>query len=241
MMDPQLSLSMAARLLEVVGPAIVRGDYENMPFPNEAESTEVWGVSRTVVREAVKSLMAKGLIESRPRIGTHVQPSSKWNLLDADVMRWVVSTPDPSAFLREYDDLRKAIIPMAAGLAADLASASALAAVETAYGALKNADDRQGRLDGIRAFYTALTEASNNAVLIRLHTTMIVAFNRFAERLLSAGAFDPEQYSAVVNAIRAKDIKRAETSMRWLLDDESRAVYLQYVKGPEKADRSAVG
>lgn len=221
-MDSQLNMNMSARLLETVGPAIVRGDYNEIPFPNEAESTASWGVSRTVVREAVKSLTAKGLLESRPRIGTRVQPFAKWNLLDADVMRWVVETPNPAAFLREYADLRKGMVPIAAGLAADMASPSALAAIESAYGELKQAEDVSSRLAAIRAFYDSVIEASGNTLFIRLQATMAVAFNRFVNSLLNADAIDLSQYAAVINAIRARDVKRAETSMRWLLDDENR-------------------
>src|SRR5580704_8599963 len=78
-------------IVEDLGAAIVTGTYsKENPFPVEAELSVQYGASRSILREAVKMLTAKGLLAARPRQGTWVQPESSWNLLDPDVLRWLL-------------------------------------------------------------------------------------------------------------------------------------------------------
>jgi DNA-binding FadR family transcriptional regulator len=73
-----------------LGVAIVTGTYSaDNPIPIEAALCRQFDASRTVLREAVKMLTAKGLLGSRPRLGTWVQPEEEWNLLDPDVLGWL--------------------------------------------------------------------------------------------------------------------------------------------------------
>src|SRR3954468_10298071 len=87
---PLLGRNLTYGLLDVLGRAIVIGNYEKRGFPTEAELATQHGVSRSVTREAVKMLTAKGLLSARPKQGTTVQPSSAWNLFDTDVLRWLL-------------------------------------------------------------------------------------------------------------------------------------------------------
>src|SRR6478736_3358498 len=105
-------------LLEVLGRSIVIGDYQVRSFPNEAELAKQHGVSRSVTREAVKMLTAKGLLSARPRQGTVVQPATNWNLFDTDVLRWLLERQFSIDLLRQFNQLRVAIEPEAAALAA---------------------------------------------------------------------------------------------------------------------------
>ena len=83
-----------------IGLRIVRGDYPpGTILPNEAKWSEVFDVSRSAVREAIKMLMAKGLLSSRPKIGSWVEPRERWNLLDRDVLGWYAASPDRESFL----------------------------------------------------------------------------------------------------------------------------------------------
>src|SRR6476661_2990544 len=77
-------------MLDALGRSIVTGRYEKERFPTEAELAVEHGVSRSVTREAVKMLTAKGLLTARPRKGTTIQPASSWNLFDPDVLRWLL-------------------------------------------------------------------------------------------------------------------------------------------------------
>src|SRR5882757_6139558 len=77
-------------MLDHLGKMIVTGRYDGIAFPTEAELSKQHGVSRSVTREAVKMLTAKGLLSARPRQGTIIEPATSWNLFDADVLRWLL-------------------------------------------------------------------------------------------------------------------------------------------------------
>ena len=102
-------------LQEVLGRAIVVGDYTDKPFPTEAEIVKQHGISRSVTREAVKMLAAKGLLGARPKQGTFVRPPDKWNLFDTDVLRWLLERRRSLTLLRHFNELRFAVEPQAAG------------------------------------------------------------------------------------------------------------------------------
>src|SRR3954470_2676183 len=120
-------------MLDDLGRSIVTGRYEQTRFPTEAELAAEHGVSRSVTREAVKMLTAKGLLTARPRKGTTVQPSSSWNLFDADVLRWLLERKFSLELLRQFSELRIAIEPAAAALAAREADPEGLAAIAAGY------------------------------------------------------------------------------------------------------------
>ena len=105
-------------LHETLGRAIVVGDYADKPFPNEADIVREHGVSRSVTREAVKMLAAKGLLGARPKQGTFVLPEESWNLLDPDVLRWLLEREASIDLLRHFNELRVGVEPEAAALAA---------------------------------------------------------------------------------------------------------------------------
>ena len=114
----QLGRNLTHGMLDALGRTIVIGDYENRVFPTEAELAKQHGVSRSVTREAVKMLTAKGLLSARPRQGTIIQPSTSWNLFDTDVLRWLLERKFSVELLRHFNQLRVAIEPEAAALAA---------------------------------------------------------------------------------------------------------------------------
>lgn len=86
-MRTQPGLSLTYGLVEQLGQAIVTGEYAKGGFPTEGKLSKQFGASRTVTREAVKMLTAKGLLSARPRHGTVVEPEAEWNMLDPDVLR----------------------------------------------------------------------------------------------------------------------------------------------------------
>ncbi len=93
-------------LAQDIGARILKGEFApGSLLPREAEWGRSFGVSRTAVREAIKMLMAKGLIVSRPKIGSRVQPRSSWNLLDRDVLAWYCAATDyRQPYVRLYGD-----------------------------------------------------------------------------------------------------------------------------------------
>ena len=91
-------------------------------MPPEPMLCEELGVSRTVVRESVKSLVAKGLIQTGPKVGTRVRPSSQWNWFDPDVIAWQAKAGLTADFIRDIQDLRLIVEPAAMRLAAERAT-----------------------------------------------------------------------------------------------------------------------
>lgn len=110
--------NLTQQLTYELGRAIVQGKYRvDDSFPTEAELSNQFNISRSVTREAVKMLTAKGLISSRPRKGIRVQPSNVWNMFDNDVLNWTLSAQASLPLLLEVFQLRIAIEPEAAALA----------------------------------------------------------------------------------------------------------------------------
>ena len=102
-----------------IGMAIVSGQYrQGTILPGDAELMAKFGVSRTVLREAMKTLDGKGLLQSKARIGTKVRDRAEWNLFDADVLIWHAEAGFDAAFITHIGEMRLALEPEAAALAA---------------------------------------------------------------------------------------------------------------------------
>jgi DNA-binding FadR family transcriptional regulator len=147
-----------------LGREIISGRYPpGSILPNEAEISATFSVGRSAVREAVKMLTAKGLVESRPRRGTQVLPSSGWNFFDREVLVWLrEGNPDPEIIV-ELLQLRLGVEPQAAYLAAKTGADDQIAAVSKAYEQMERAAD--GRVDPVAAdgaFHGAIIAATNN-------------------------------------------------------------------------------
>jgi GntR family galactonate operon transcriptional repressor len=169
-------------------------------------------VSRSVIREALRVLKAKGLIEARQKRGTFVQPRTEWKLLDADVIRWRFAGRDDQLLFRDLDELRGIIEPAAAGLAALRRSEDDLAALDAALDLMAAAARGEG--DAVEAdlsFHRAVLAATHNELLLR---TEIVLEPGLAARdhVVHAAVEDDDPtpaHAAVLDAIRAGDHDRA--------------------------------
>jgi len=149
------------RLGDQLGLAIVRGDLpEGELLPSESKLCEMLDVSRTAMREAIRGLIAKGLVESRAKIGTRVRPAEHWNHLDADVLRWRLEATDTDTYLRKMFELRLATEPAASAIAAQFADAADRQRIRTAFEAMvaAGADNRlwvEADLEFHKAIYLA--------------------------------------------------------------------------------------
>lgn len=192
-------------------------------FGGEIEASEALGVSRTVYREAMRMLAAKGLIESRPKAGTRVTPRNRWNLLDPDILAWTFESEPQAAFVRGLFELRELIEPAAAAFAAQRRSDLQLHELRKAL------DDmaRQGlaKAEGREAdqrFHRTLLEASNNEPLAALASTIGAAVQwttifKQRERPLPR---DPlPNHRQVYVAIEKGDAEAAREAMLTLIRD----------------------
>ncbi|CAM3606359.1 FCD domain-containing protein [Kibdelosporangium persicum] len=115
-------MTLHAHLLDSLGLALTSGRYPPGTILRLDELTTQYGVSRTVGREAVRVLEALRMVRSRPKIGLIVLPTSEWNLFDPQLIRWRLAGSDRRELLRQMSQLRAAVEPVAAGLAAANAS-----------------------------------------------------------------------------------------------------------------------
>lgn len=216
-------LNFTRRIVEDLGRAIVTNRYDGESgFPFEAQLCEQYGASRPVVREAVKMLTAKGLLRPRQRAGTIVLPEDSWNLLDPDVLRWLLERDFSIDLLIDFTEMRMAIEPRAAGLAAESATGSQRAiivkAIERMFAAERGDDDP---LEADIAFHRAVIEASNNRFM-RQFTDLSEATLRFSIRRTNAYAgvsrASAIDHRRVSNAIVEGDPALASTLMRQLIE-----------------------
>ena len=209
-------------MLDALGREIVTGGYDGRRFPTEAELAKEHGVSRSVTREAVKMLTAKGLLTARPRKGTTVQPGSHWNLFDTDVLRWLLERKFSLELLRQFSELRIAIEPAAAALAARAADAAALAAIRAGYERMEAAEaGADDSLDADIAFHIAVLNASANPFYMQFRDLVATALQtsiRFTNRFQGRTASLPAHH-AVLAAIEERDPDRAQAAMRQIIAD----------------------
>lgn len=221
-------------LLDHLGKLIVTGAYAATGFPTEAELSKQFGVSRSVTREAVKMLTAKGLLTARPRHGTSVQPVTAWNLLDTDVLSWLLERKFSTELLGQFNQLRLAIEPAAAALAADAADAGGLALIEAGFARMTAAE--QGQDDGLDAdiaFHLAILRASGNPFFMQFRDLVATALRtsiRLTNRIAGRSA-DLAAHGAVKNAILARDAEAARAAMGAIIGDVM-AVIADYSENP---------
>lgn len=151
-------------IVQDLGVDIVTGNYgEKNPFPVEEELCKRFGASRTVLREAVKMLTAKGLLSARPRQGTKVQPESNWNLMDPDILRWLLERKFSTSLLVQFNEVRLAMEPQAAALASKSAGPEEKQAVRAAIERMRAAErGEDDPLESDIAFHVAVLRATRN-------------------------------------------------------------------------------
>jgi len=166
--------------LDALGLALIRGDYPpGSKLPPEQKLCEMLGVSRTILREAVKSLVAKGLISTGPKIGTIVQPAERWNWFDRDVVDWQSRIGFPAQLLDDLQELRAVIEPQAVRLACSRATAQEIADLEAAYHGMA-----QAVADGDDTVYIAHDYAFHFGLLRASHNQMFLQMGRALQGLL---------------------------------------------------------
>ena len=207
-----------------LGVAIVTGVYTaDNPIPIEAELCRQFEASRSVVREAVKMLTAKGLLGSRPRLGTWVQPEENWNLLDTDVLGWLLERKFSSALLIEFTELRLAVEPGAAALAARVAGPQEKTAIRNAIERMQAADrGEDDPLDSDIAFHVAVLRASRNrfyAQLTGFASTALRISIRMTNRYKGVRLASVADHKKVADAIIAGRPAAAGEAMRKLIQE----------------------
>lgn len=181
---------------------------------------ERFRVSRTVLREAVRTLTSKGLVESRPKVGTRVRPRNAWNLLDADLLDWYSQVAPPLAFALKLQEMREMVEPYAAELAARAHTVATLSALERAHCAMVDSRNVDEWVRADLRFHLGILEACSNELLMPLGP--VIERTLGAQLLLNAKRADIfnaslAEHTAVFDAIRVRDAQRARRTMAELL------------------------
>ena len=209
--------------VDYLGEAVVAGRFGSSgALPPEPLLCEELGVSRTVVRESVKSLVAKGLIQTGPKVGTRVMPSDQWNWFDPDVIAWQAKAGLTPEFVRDLQDLRRIVEPAAMRLAAERATTQDIQGIEEAFAGMKHAVFEGGDyVTHDLRFHLGLLRASRNRMLMQmsralgalLRTSFEISTRRKDGPLLSL-----PMHRAVLDAVIAHDPDAAEKAVRVLID-----------------------
>ncbi len=217
------------QLADALGRQIVSGKlHEGQVLDVDGLEVE-YSISRTVVREAIKVLTAKGLLDARPRIGTYVLPRASWNLLDSDVMVWRSADGLSSELLAELDELRRIIEPAAARIAAEKRTDADLTSLQAALDRMSVAyeEHKSTHVSSLAehvhadiAFHTALLKATGNELVAHMDI-MLEPILAFRDTLIPEGE-QSEQFldahAAVFRAAQARAPMSAEDAMLKLLD-----------------------
>lgn len=208
-------------VVEELGQRIIRGELPpGVALPTEADLSTELAVSRTVVREAIKVLAAKGLVESRPKTGTRALDRRHWNMIDPDVLGWVFAAgPDPRLF-RDLSEVRDFIEPRAAELAASRATDEERARIVALCTAMQAAADAPSYIAADLALHEAILEATHNELLVQMTHAIVLAL-RAGRTITVQAAGGPASahgfHRGVVQAIDERDPVAARVAMEDLI------------------------
>lgn len=206
-----------------LGEAIVAGRYAaGATIPPEPILGEELGVSRTVVREAVKSLIAKGLVTTGPKVGTRVLAEEHWNWFDPDVIAWQSKAGLTPEFLRDLQDLRRVVEPASVRLAAQRATQEDIAGISAALEGMKRAvKDGGDYVTYDLRFHQGLLRACRNRMLIQM-SKALGALLRTSFELSTSKKGGPADslplHQAVLDAVIARNPAKAEKAILVLID-----------------------
>lgn len=210
----QVTRALALRILGgALGPDSVRN--------TEAELCRDLGVSRTVLREAVKVLAAKGLVEVRPKTGMRIRPRAEWTLIDRDVMAWQAEIGFSEDYVRNLFQVRLMLEPPTAQAAATNATEEDLAGIRAAFGRMEQElDDFSAYVEDDCDFHDRISRATHNDYLIQINRIILDAV-RGAQSLFrkdrGRAKYALDLHKDVCEAILHRDQEWARSAMLRLI------------------------
>jgi DNA-binding FadR family transcriptional regulator len=217
--------SRTARVTSEIGLRIVGGIYaEGATLPGDAELMGMFKVSRTVLREAMRTLSGKGLLMAKSRIGTRVRPRGDWQLFDSDVLMWHAEIGFTDEFLNALGEMRQMVEPEAAALAAARRQPGQIAALHAWVDRMAAGRSRRDFVDADLNLHIAIARLAGNPFLPALSSLIEVAL---AAALTKSSPVDEPggaensaaQHRAIVTAIEAGDAAAARAAMRVVIGE----------------------
>ena len=230
------------RIAAILGMEILKGVHrpgENMP--PEPALTRRFRVSRTVMREVTKTLAAKGFVVSKTRIGTRVRESVHWNFFDADVLAWLVGLGLDDDMLRSLTEIRRALEPAAAELAAQRRTTSDIAMLRRFVSEMARSDHtRTSFAESDLAFHLAVGVASGNPLIRSIGSVIeaaLVASFTYSSPIDDAKNQDAtvRNHAAIVDAIEARNAQGASDAMLGVIDAGTKRIHAK--KRKQKSTR----
>ena len=222
---PPRPRSAQARITEALGTEIVSGAcLPGANLPHESDLLARFAVSRPVLREVLKTLAAKGLVVSKTKIGTRVRPERHWNFFDSDLLRWKVQQGLDAEFQAHLADLRRAVEPLGAALAAQRRTVADIARLRACVAAMACPDHgRRSFAEADALFHVTLADISGNPLLrsmaAAIEAALLAAFAR------SSAMEDPGHHArtvaghaAIVDAIEARNGPAASAAILRVID-----------------------
>jgi GntR family transcriptional regulator, galactonate operon transcriptional repressor len=214
--------NLSGQVVHEIGLSIMSSDFKpGDTLSSESELSLQFNVSRPVMREALKILSAKGLIESRPRAGTKVRPRADWNILDPEVIGWLYEAGPDRSFLDALCEVRLMFEPTAARLAAARATDNEIKTIEECYRRMEEGvNSPQTYIPVDLAFHAAICAAAHNEMLQKITETITTSLHVsrvVTSRLPGANLGAMPLHRSVAEAIRKRDEQAAEEAMRELV------------------------
>jgi DNA-binding FadR family transcriptional regulator len=207
--SPPERKSMHPQIVRDLGMRIVAGEFPpGSKLPAEALLLGQFQVSRSVLREAVRVLVAKGLVVSRQRAGVIVRPRSDWHLLDPDVLYWMIQSKPQGDFIETLMTVRRIFEPAAAGLAARMASEQQLKEIAEAYAGMEAAKTPDELLEPDLAFHRRIAEATGNDLLAYIGNMLSLALResiKLSSKLPDTHALSLPRHKAILTALLNHD------------------------------------
>ncbi|WP_374383104.1 FadR/GntR family transcriptional regulator [Dongia sp.] len=217
------------QIVRAMGTAILRGDYpEGGLLPAEGDLMAQFGISRTVLREVMKTLAAKGLVVSKTRVGTKVRAQVDWNMFDTDLLGWRLDLGMDIRFLNSLYEIRLAVEPAATALAALRRSEESLARMRALIDEFRQPGHTRLSFAEIDlALHLEIAAASGNPFMRAIGAIIEAAL--MATFVDSAPVADQdrlhhstEDHAEIVEAIAAGDATRAAQAMTQVIEDGRR-------------------
>jgi len=210
-------------VIQQLGVRIVSGQLQpGDALPREEALAVEMDVSRTALREAMRVLSAKGLVEARPKVGTRVREERYWQQLDADVLAWRCASMPPTDFVQKLAQMREIFEPAAAAFAARRRDAAQLKELETAYRAMEAARNSDEWAEADLQFHEAVLVATNNELMISLFSVVETALGSyFVQSARKTGDFKYSlpYHQQVFEAIRKRQPEMARDAMQKMIVD----------------------
>jgi DNA-binding FadR family transcriptional regulator len=220
--------SMHARIVQELGMQIVSGRFKpDEKLPAEALLCEEYSVSRPVLREATRVLVAKGLVYSRPRVGTVVKARREWHLLDPDVLHWVMQSSPQNEFFNLLTSVRAVIEPAVAALAAQHATDEEIESIHEAYQRMEDAETPEALLQPDLDFHSRIADATHNDLLSHLCNMLSLALRealKHSNKRPNLHELALPRHKAILTAIRNRDALGARHATLVQLDDARNAL-----------------